>query len=52
MKQGKVVKFVEIDIPDGERMKTVAEDGYKYLGVHKLDGVLNDEVKVKLKGEY
>lgn len=51
MKRGKVVEFVGKDLPDGERMKTVSEDGYKYLGVLELDGVLNDEMKVKLKGK-
>ena len=50
------MEFVGIDLPDGEKMKTVLEDGYKYLEVPELDGVLNDEnndpmMKVKLKGE-
>ena len=45
-----VVEFVGIDLPDGERMKTVLEEGYKYWGILELDSVLN-EMKVKLKGE-
>ena len=43
------MKFTGIDLPDGERMKTVSEYGYKYLGVLEFDDVLNDEMKVKLK---
>ena len=31
---------------------TVALVGYNYLGVLEFDDVLNDEMKVKLKGEY
>ena len=46
------MEFVGLDLPDGERMKIVLEEGYKYLGVLELDGVLNDDMKVKLKGEY
>ena len=33
MKRGKVVKFEGVDLPDGCRMKTVEEKGYKYLGI-------------------
>ena len=52
MKRGNVVEFVGKDLSDGERLKTVSEDGYKYLEVLDLDGVFNDEIKVKLKGKY
>ena len=33
MKRGKVVKYDEVDLPDGRRMNSVEEDGYKYLGI-------------------
>ena len=29
MKRGKVVKYNGVDLPDGRRMKSVEEDGYK-----------------------
>ena len=52
MKREKVMEFVGMDLADGEKMKTVLEDGYKYLGVLEMDDVLNDEMNVQLKGEY
>ena len=33
MKRGKVVKYDEVDLPDGRRMNSVEEDGYTYLGI-------------------
>ena len=33
MKRGKVVKYDGVDLPDGRRMKSVEEGGYKYLGI-------------------
>ena len=33
LKRGKVVKSEGIDLPEGRQMKTVEDDGYKYLGV-------------------
>ena len=32
MKREKVMEFVGMDLADGEKMKTVLKDGYKYLG--------------------
>ena len=32
-KRGKVVKYDGVDLPDGRRMTSVGEDGYKYLGI-------------------
>ena len=33
MKRDKVVKNDGVDLPDGSRMKSIEEDGYKYLGI-------------------
>ena len=49
MKRGKVVKY---DLPDGRRMKSVEEDGYKYLGVLEYNEVLHAEMKIRLQNEY
>ena len=33
LKTGKVMLSKEVDIPDGERIKEVVKNGYKYLGI-------------------
>ena len=52
MKRGKLAKCTGIVIPDGGTIKTVEKDGYKYLGILELDGILHNDMKSKLKGEY
>ena len=44
MKRGKVVKYDGVDLPDGRTMKSVKEDGYKYLGVLEYNEVLHAEI--------
>ena len=39
MKRGKMVICDGIELPDGEKMKGVNEEGYKYLGIVELDGI-------------
>ena len=41
MKRGKVVKFVGVALPDGCRMKTVEEEGYKYLCILEYNDLLH-----------
>ena len=52
MKRGKVVKYDGVDLPDGRRMKSVEEDGYKYLGILEYNEVLHAEMKTRLQNEY
>ena len=52
MKRGKVVKYDGVDLPDGRRMKSVEEDGYKYLGILEYSDVLQAEMKTRLQNEY
>ena len=52
MKRGKVVNYEGIDLPDGHRMKTVEEDGYKYLGILEHDELLHEGMKSNTKIEY
>ena len=33
IKRSKVVKYDGVDLPDGRRMKSVEEEGYRYLGL-------------------
>ena len=40
MKRSKLVKYDGVDFPDGRRMKSVEEDGYKYLGILQYNEVL------------
>ena len=41
-----------IELPSGEVMKDVDEEGYKYLGVLQKDEVMSGEMKDKVKTEY
>ena len=52
MKRDKVVKNDGVDLPDGSRMKSIDEDGYKYLGILEYDEVLHAEMKIRLQNEY
>ena len=52
MKRGKVVKYDGVDLPDGRRMKSVEEDGYKYLGILEYNEVLHAEMKTRLQNKY
>ena len=47
-----MVKYDGVDLPDGRRMKSVEEDGYKCLGVLEYNEVLHAEMKIRLQNEY
>ena len=51
MKRSKEVKYDGVDLPDGRRMKSVEEDGYKYLGILEYNEVLHAEMKIRLQNE-
>ena len=46
MKRGKIVNCNGIELPDGEKMRGVSEEGYKYFGIVEVDGIERDE-KIK-----
>ena len=52
MKRGKMVTCDGIELPDGEKMKGVSEEGYKYLGIVELDGIKEKEMKKRFTKEY
>ena len=52
MKRGKIVKCDGIVMPGNEVMKSLEEEGYKYLGILEIDNVKHEEMKEKLKREY
>ena len=52
MNRGKIVKSEGMKLPDGEKMKHVGQEGYKYLGIIKLDKIKETEMKEKITKEY
>ena len=52
MKRGKIVNNEGIKLPDGEVMKQVGQEGYKYLGIIELDKINEKEMKEKITKEY
>ena len=54
LKQGKVheVKSIGLNLPDGELMKTIEEEGYKYLGILEYEKVKEKEMKIEFVREY
>ena len=44
--------MIGIELPDGEKMKGVSEEGYKYLGIVELYGIKEKEMKERLTKEY
>ena len=41
-----------IELPDDQHIGEIEEEGYKYLGILKLDQTLNTKMKVKITSEY
>ena len=52
MKRGKMAICDGIELPDGEKMKVVNEEGYKYLGIVELDRIKEKEMKERFTKEY
>ena len=46
MNRGKVKSKDEIELPSGEKIKEIKEDGYKYLGILEYDRVKNKKRKI------
>ena len=52
MKRGKLVTLEGVAIPDGQVMREVKDDGYKYLGIVELDKIKETEMKDQFRKEY
>ena len=52
MIRGKVKSTDGIEVPSGENIREIEEDGYKYLGILKYDQVKEQEMKDKFRNEY
>ena len=50
--RGKVKSTDRIELPIGEKIRQIEEDGYKYLGILEYDRVKEQEMKVKFRNEY
>ena len=54
LKRGKVdkAKSKDLNLPNGKLMKTIDEEGYKYLGILEYDKVKEKEMKTEFVREY
>ena len=52
VKRGKIVRNQGIELPNGQTMKEVEQEGYKYLGIVELDKMKENEMKEKTIKEY
>ena len=54
LKQGKVdkAKYRGLNLQNGKLMKTIDEEGYKYLGILEYDKVKKKEMKTEFVREY
>ena len=43
--EGKIVRYQGIELPNGETMKEVEQEGYTYLGIVELDKIKESEMK-------
>ena len=54
-RQDKGMEFgirIRIELPSGEKIREIEEDGYKYLGILEYDRVKEQEMKDKFRNEY
>ena len=52
LKKGKVVDSDGVQLPNGERMQFVEEEGYKYLGILEVDDLQHAVMKERFCAEY
>ena len=52
MKRGKLVECNGVELPNGEVIKQVEKDGYKYLGVLELDRIMESDMKERFSKGY
>ena len=52
MKRGKVMSSEGVEMPDGERIKTVEKNGYKYLGILEYNKTKKSKMKRNFRREY
>ena len=50
--KGRIKSADGIELPSGEKMKEIEEDGYKYLGILEYDRVKEQKMKDKFRNKY
>ena len=52
LKRGKVVSSEGVEMPDGERIKEIEKNGYRYLGILEYNKIKESKMKEKHPREY
>ena len=52
IQRGKVTRTEGIQLPDGNNIKDIDEEGYKYLGIIEGEEIKHQEMKEKVRKEY
>eukprot|EP00795_Rhopilema_esculentum_P003517 gene3517-biopygen1669 len=52
LRRGKLTGSAGIELVNGEKIKEVGEEGYKYLGITELDRIKEEEMKKIFQREY
>ena len=52
LRRGKVVRSDGVELPNGETIRSIEADGYKYLGILEADTILEKEMKEMFQKEY
>ena len=52
LKRGKVVSCEGVEMPDGERIKKIEKNGYRYLGILEYNKIKENKMKENFRREY
>ena len=52
IKKGKVVTSDGIQLPNGENIKNVDDEGYRYLGILEIDQIMQQQMNTLTQKEY
>ena len=52
LKRGKVVSSEGAEMPDGERIKEIEKNGYRYLGILEYNKIKESKMKENFRREY
>ena len=50
--KGKVKSTDGMELPSGEKVREIEEDGYKYLGILEYDRIKEQEMKDQFRNDY
>ena len=51
LKRGEVVKMDGVTLPDGQAIKQIDEDGYRYFRILEVDSVKERKMKIRCQKE-